>query len=529
MSLESWRAWWWLTLWACAGCGSAGLSPGTGAGTLVRRVAGPGTAERYETQVPSGTGLLDDARQTLAAVVSGASGSGVLRPDPRLAELARWVGQWTELDGAAPGQSALDDAARQLGLVEPTPHILVIGANDAVGAGARLQRDLEGLLGQHAYTHFGGAVVPRGTVDVFVLCLAFRFVDLQPVPRKVAAGSTITLEGALPSGYREAAWALTLPDGRVERGEPAHQPKFRFQLATQDSGIYRVELLAQSELGVVVIANFPVYVGQEPAPDVAIYAPQNKGRESAADAAQHLFTSINTERAAAHLTPLEPDARLKQVAEAHNADMLAHNFIGHTSKTTGDASDRVARAGVRTGLVLENIGRGYSAAEVHSGLMQSPGHRGNLLSPLATHVGIAVNVQPEEGHDAYLVTEVFMRVTPKLEGNAAEQLLTAVNHERTQHSRSQLQETSKLTELARKAVAHCFDKNGETAVMNALRSALPAGIRVSVVLSLASSLQELSQVQALLEPARAVGIAVVQGERPDTAPGSICALVLMSD
>jgi len=315
----------------------------------------------------------------------------------------------------------------------------------------------------------------------------------------------------------------------VKRGEPAHKPSFRFQLATQASGVYRVELLAQSELGVVVIANFPVYVGQSPPPEVAIYAAQGNGRESAADAAKHLMTLINAERTQARLPALEPDPRLTQVAEAHNADMLAHNFIGHTSKMTGDASDRVARAGVRTGLVLENIGRGYSAAEVHSGLMQSPGHRGNLLSPLATHVGIAVNVQSEDGHDAYLVTEVFMRVTPKLEADALQQLLAAINKERTQHGRSQLQETSKLRDPAGKAVTHCFEKNGEAAVMGALRSALPAGLRVSVVLSLASSLQELSQVQALLEPASKVGIAVAQGERPDTAPGSICALVLMSD
>ena len=528
MSVRSRRAWCLLACWAWLGCGAAGLSQGGQTASVLKRVPGPGTVERYQTEVPRGDPLQDDARQTLQAVVSGAAGSDRLRPDPRLAALAAWVGKWTELDGAAPGQSALDEAARLLGLVEPTPHILVIGANDAVGAGARLQSDLESLLSQHEYTHYGGAVVPRGSIDIYVLCLSFRHVELQPVARAVAAGSSIVLAGKLAPGYREPAWALTLPDGQVERGEPTDRSSFRYQLSTQKSGAHRVELLAQSELGVTVVANFPVYVGQSPPTGVAIYAPEGKGPETPAKAAQHLLALINQSRAEAQLPPLEQEQRLAAVAEAHNDDMLQNNFIGHTSKTTGDASDRVKRAGIRTGLVQENIGRGASAFDVHNGLMQSPGHRGNILSPLATHVGISVKIQAEDSHSSFLVTEVFMRVTPKLEGDAAETLLSSLNAERKKHRRQELQENSSLTKSAEQAINHCFEKGGEAAVVNALRSSIPAGIRVAVVLSVASSLEEIAQLPALLEPATSVGIGVAQGERPDTAPGSICALILLT-
>lgn len=487
---------------------------------------GPALAERYETRAPGGVSLIDDDRGTLAEATRAASG---LRPDPRLAALARWVGQWTEPDGAAPGQSALDEASRQLGLVEPTPHILVIGSNDASAAGARLAHDLSSLLAQRAYSHLGGAVVPRGALSVYVLCLAFRFVELEPVPRSLAAGEPIVLDGQLPAGYTQPAWAVTQPDGQVLRGEPGASARFRFRLPTAAPGIYRVELLAQAELGVTVVANFPVYAGLAPPEQVALGAPRGTGGQDAAAAAARLLELINSEREHNRLAPLALDERLTRIALAHDADMLAHGFVGHTSPTTGDAAERVARAGVRTGLVLENIGRGYSPDEVHAGLMQSPGHRGNVMSPLATHVGIGVSLQPEDSHVAYLVTEVFTRVTPQLSGDAPAQLLSAINRQRAGQRRSELQENGPLTAAARGAVKRCFEPAGDAAVMDALRSSLPAGTRVSVVLSVASSLEDLAGLQALQEPgARQIGLGLAQGERADTPPNSLCALVLLA-
>jgi len=518
--------WLWAGLWLCAGCGRAGLAQGESSGTLVRRVPGPGAAERYQTQAPPGVALIDDDVGTLAQAAVAASG---LRPDPRLAALARWVGQWTEPDGAAPGQSALDEAAHQLGLVEPTPHILVIGSNDTPQAGARLAHDLSSLLSQRAYSHFGGAVVPRGELSVYVLCLAFRFVELQPVPRSLAAGQPIVLQGQLPAGYAQPAWAVTQPDGQVVRGEPGPGARFDYRLPTAARGVYRVELLAQSQLGMTVVANFPVFVGQAPPEQVALAAPRTATGQDAQSAAARLLESINSERAHSGLAPLTLDERLTRIALAHDADMLEHGFVGHTSKTTGDAADRVARAGIRSGLTLENIGRGYSPDEVHAGLMQSPGHRGNILSPLATHVGIGVSLQSEDGHVAYLVTELFTRVTPALQADARDQLLLAINQGRAGRRRSQLQENAALSAAASGAVKRCFEPDGDAAVMDALRSSLPAGSRVSVVLSVASSLEDLASVQALQEPAaREVGLSLAQGERADTPPNSLCALVLLA-
>jgi len=42
-------------------------------------------------------------------------------------------------------------------------------------------------------------------------------------------------------------------------------------------------------------------------------------------------------------------------------------------------TDRAERAGIRSGLVLENVGRGPDAGSIHRGLEKSPGHRRNIL------------------------------------------------------------------------------------------------------------------------------------------------------
>ena len=70
--------------------------------------------------------------------------------------------------------------------------------------------------------------------------------------------------------------------------------------------------------------------------------------------------------------------------------MLVNHFTAHISPRTGSPADRVAKAGIAVGRLLENIGSSSSPEEVHLGLMRSPGHRSAILDPDVTHVGIGV-------------------------------------------------------------------------------------------------------------------------------------------
>jgi uncharacterized protein YkwD len=87
--------------------------------------------------------------------------------------------------------------------------------------------------------------------------------------------------------------------------------------------------------------------------------------------------------------------------------MAGNHFVAHVSPTTGDAANRVHRAGLKAALVTENVGEAYGARQAHAGFMASPGHRANVINPQLTHVGIGV-VVPREGRGSSLfITQLF--------------------------------------------------------------------------------------------------------------------------
>src|SRR5262249_5245865 len=107
-------------------------------------------------------------------------------------------------------------------------------------------------------------------------------------------------------------------------------------------------------------------------------------------------------------------------------EMRDKGTFGHVSPITGSAADRAKRAGIATPLILENVARDYSPRQTHNDLMQSPGHRANLLDARATHVGIGVAIgKAEHGEPQLYVTEMFLRVAPRLKPGEGERAAVA--------------------------------------------------------------------------------------------------------
>ncbi|HET6336073.1 MAG TPA: CAP domain-containing protein [Polyangiales bacterium] len=518
---------------ACAGLGAQSAHPNP---ERIERVPLPGaSAKNYVTTSVGGSHLFDDPSGALPQAFEHAlQARGVaLQGDVRLTELSRFIANLVSPDGSMPSQAAIDAAARHLGLVEPTPHFVVVGTDAREGVAERLQEDIEALLAERAYSHYGGVMQERDGIALYVAALVFRFVELAPVPRQLELGDAITLSGSLTHGHTSPELAITEPDGRVVRGAPSRGNALQFEVPVHTRGVYRVEVLGQGPQGITVVANFPVYVGEAPPESVQI-ASADSAPVDAQRAAEALLEMVNTERAKVKLPALALDATLSKVALAHVDDMLEHGFVAHTSKTTGSAADRVTRAGVKTSIVLENIGRGYSLREVHDGLLASPGHRGNILHELVNRIGIGIRATPESGHTAYLVTEVFTRATPKLDGDATEDLLSRINAKRKSLGRGPLKTDGTLEGLAEKTAARYFTRPPpeDQALMQSVReqlvqAKLPAR-SVGAVLTVASSVQELSELDAVLESGlKLIGIGLSQGTRPDTPENALCAVLLL--
>lgn len=120
--------------------------------------------------------------------------------------------------------------------------------------------------------------------------------------------------------------------------------------------------------------------------------------QAADDALAHeadFVERTNAERQARGVSRLEVASDLTEVARDHSATMARESNLHHNPDLGSDVSDW-SRVG-------ENVGRGGSVSSLHTALMESEGHRRNILDEDFTQVGIGVVV---EGTTIW-VTQVF--------------------------------------------------------------------------------------------------------------------------
>jgi hypothetical protein len=83
------------------------------------------------------------------------------------------------------------------------------------------------------------------------------------------------------------------------------------------------------------------------------------------------------------------DPALASAARKHVLRMSEEKFLDHRYPGEESLEERAARAGARFSLLAENIAVAEDAVAVHMSWMHSPGHRGNILDPKLTSIGIA--------------------------------------------------------------------------------------------------------------------------------------------
>ena len=124
-------------------------------------------------------------------------------------------------------------------------------------------------------------------------------------------------------------------------------------------------------------------------------------------AERQMLDLVNEERTAAGLRALIWDDRLLPVARQHSEEMFRLKYFAHQSPVSGSPFDRIKNAGITYSRAGENLAYAQSVSVAHRGLMQSPGHRENILRPEFTHIAIGVISAGPYGR---MFTQVF--VTP---------------------------------------------------------------------------------------------------------------------
>lgn len=108
------------------------------------------------------------------------------------------------------------------------------------------------------------------------------------------------------------------------------------------------------------------------------------------DLEMQMLALVNKERTSRGLKPVVYDAELTPVARAHSTDMFARGYFSHYTPEKTDPFDRMDKAGIKFRSAGENLALGRTLKICHEGLMNSPGHKANILNPSFGRLGIGI-------------------------------------------------------------------------------------------------------------------------------------------
>ena len=103
-----------------------------------------------------------------------------------------------------------------------------------------------------------------------------------------------------------------------------------------------------------------------------------------------MLVLVNREREKEGLKLLKADPQMTIVARKHSADMFARGYFAHVNPDNKDPFDRMRADKVRFLTAGENLALAQTLSIAHDGLMNSPGHRANILQPSFGRLGIGV-------------------------------------------------------------------------------------------------------------------------------------------
>ncbi|MDO8573253.1 MAG: CvpA family protein [Candidatus Daviesbacteria bacterium] len=103
-----------------------------------------------------------------------------------------------------------------------------------------------------------------------------------------------------------------------------------------------------------------------------------------------MLEMVNKERIGRGFKVLVFDTKLRGIARAHSKDMFERGYFSHYSPENQTVADRALRVGIDFLVIGENLAYTPSVELAERGLMNSEGHRANILSTDYAKVGIGV-------------------------------------------------------------------------------------------------------------------------------------------
>ena len=376
---------------------------------LVRFTLNGVPAQHYSTSPPGAAD--EDLVKELRAVIPS------LRYDPCLSRAAETYAAFRPHEPEIePPRPFLEFALHWAGCPDSSASVRLFYTSEDGREGLReyLARVLESV-GPREYVGLGRAPSEAPYRWTWAVLLSERKYQLtEPFPRSGAVGSSASLEFALAASLSDPEVLEMAQGNDIREVDVTALGKNRYSATIQfgpEEGEQWVEILAKGPLGPEVVALFPVHV-DEPLPRAwqGMPPPNEAWIESSADAEKLMLELLNQDRARHGLMALEVDTDLADVARGHSRDMRDQRFFAHVSPARGDLSTRLREADYAVRFSAENIAKNASMYDAEVSLMESLGHRANILSPEVTHVGIGVvSGKAENGQRVFFITQNFAR------------------------------------------------------------------------------------------------------------------------
>ena len=107
-------------------------------------------------------------------------------------------------------------------------------------------------------------------------------------------------------------------------------------------------------------------------------------------AEKEMLVLINKERRERGINELAWDEEVVKVARVHGKDMWERKYFGHVSLEGEDVGDRLDSEEIDYFIAGENLAMAPSVSTAHTGLMNSEGHKSNILEQGFEKVGVGV-------------------------------------------------------------------------------------------------------------------------------------------
>jgi len=339
-----------------------------------------------------------------------------------------------------------------------------------------LQQPRWGIATQHG---------KKGAVKVAVV-MDDRILELDPVPRKLAAGQTVPLSGKVLPPYQNPKIAVSDERGQITRPDATPGDAFKGELKCGSTpGDLWVEVQAERDGKTATIATISFPCGKDLATSVVLSSPawpQDTGGQE-----RRLADGVNAQREAVGLPRLDWDDKLADVAR--KAAETVRDQLARGEAPAVDLASLLEKGGVSSALVLQNPAQTRSAEEAEQRFTASPTNRQNVLNPEVNRVGVGMK----------------------------RELYAAVEKRRGEAGATPAKVDPKLEKVAQQyadALAQAGGKLAEGDADDITHGIRIAYTKIDMIEGAKSNPMDFAADQTVVSPGTSVGLGVAQGDHP---------------